>query len=278
VKRPAGRSTAASPGLDRPRLLFWLLLLAALNAFAGTALRIVPEHGLSYALFELFGISAIVWTALAASLALLRDAQPEPLRRADGAAAAAVIMVALLPVSTASAVSLAALGGWMIATAPGGTPIRRAGLIALAMTGPLLWGRVLLALFSGPLLAADTWLVGELTGAAQAGNILALSDGSGRIGIAPGCSSWQGMSLALLLWMTVNQWFGVPFGRRAVAVCLAALAATIAINVLRLGAMVRFPAHIQEIHHGWGWHLSMWTTLVAVAAICLWGARREAFR
>jgi exosortase/archaeosortase family protein len=271
-------TTAAAARLDRPRLLFWLVLLAALNAFAGPAVRIVPEHGLTYAIFELFGISAIVWVALAAALALLHGAPPEPLRAGDTALAAGVILVALAPVSTASALSLAALGAWMVATAPAGTAVRRAGLVALAMTGPLVWGRILLALFSGPMLAADTWLVGEVTGAAQTGNILALADGSGRLGIAPGCSSWQGMSLALLLWVVVNQWFEVPFGRRAILVCLAALAATVAINVARIGAMVRFPAYLEEIHHGWGWHLSMWTTLAAVAAICLWGARREAFR
>lgn len=264
--------------VDRPRLLFWLVLLAALNAFAGTAMRIVPEHGLAYAIFELFGISAIIWVGLAAALTLLRDAPAGRLRRGDRAVAAIVALVALVPVSTASALSLAALGTWMIATSPAGGPVRRAGLIVLAMTGPLFWGRVLLALFSGPLLIADTWLVGQVTGAAQTGNILALADGSDRIGVAPGCSSWQGMSLALLLWVTVNQWFQVPFGRRAVATCAAALAATVAINVLRIGAMVRFPAHIEEIHHGWGWHLSMWSTLVAVGAICVWGARREAFR
>jgi exosortase/archaeosortase family protein len=273
----AAGSPAPTATLDRPRLLFWLVLLASLNAFAGTALRIVPERGLAYALFELFGISAIVWVALAAAAILLRDAPGEPLRRGDGWVAAAVGLVAVLPVATASALALAGLGLWMTATGGHGGRVRRAGLIALAMSGPLLWGRLLLALFSGPLLAADTWLVGEVTGAQQGANVLALADGSGRLGIAPGCSSWQGMSLALLFWVTVNQWFEVPFGRRAALACVAALGATVAINVLRIGAMVRFPAYLEEIHHGWGWHVAMWATLLAVGAICLWGARREAF-
>ncbi|HEY1605300.1 MAG TPA: hypothetical protein VGF77_06850 [Allosphingosinicella sp.] len=278
MTRLAGIPAPASLALDRPRLFAWLVLLAALNAFAGIAVRIVPEHGFGYAMFELFGISAILWVALAASVALLRGAPAESLRRGDRPLAAAVAVVALLPISTASAFSLAALGAWMVATTAADAPIRRAGLIALAMTGPLVWGRLLLALFSGPLLAADTWLVAQLTGSVQAGNMLALADGSGRIAVAPGCSSWEGMSLALLLWVTVNQWFEVPFGRRALAACLAALAATVAINVVRIGAMVHFPAYLEEIHHGWGWHLSMWTTLLAVTALCLWGARREAFR
>jgi len=271
-------ASAAAP-LARPQLFFWLILVAALNGFAGTAMRIVPERGLTYALFELFGISAIVWVALAACLDVLRNAPAEPLRPGDRVVAAGVALAALAPMATASALALTGLGAWMIATARSGSSIRRAGTIALAMTATLLWGRLLLALFSGPMLAADSWLVGTLTGAPQAANLIALpvADGA-RIAVAPGCSSWQGMSLALLFWVTVNQYFRVPFGWRAAAWCALALAATVAINVLRIAAMVRFPAHIAEIHHGYGWHLAMWSTLVAVAAICLWGARREVFR
>lgn len=267
--------TGAAARLSRTGLFFWLVLLAALNAFAGPALRIVPEHGLAYAVFELFGISAIVWVAFAAALSLLRDGAEEPLRRGDRPVAALVAAVALTPVATASALSLTGLGLWMVLTSPPGSAARRAGVIALAITGTLIWGRLLLALFSGPLLAADGWLVGQLAGAAQTGNVIALADGSGRIAVAPGCSSWQGMSLAFLFWATINQYYRVPLGWRAAGWCLAALAATVAVNVLRIAAMVRFPAHLEEIHHGYGWHVSMWATLVAVVALCCWGARHE---
>jgi exosortase/archaeosortase family protein len=276
---PRFAPSMSEAGLSRPQLFFWLVLLAALNSFAGIAVRIVPEHGLAYAVFELFGISAIVWAALGACLALLREAPAEPPRRGDLWVAGAVVLVAIAPVATASALALTALGLWMIATgAPGSVP-RRAGTIALAMTASLLWGRLLLALFSGPMLAADSWLVGLATGSASAGNLIAvLGPGGARIAVAPGCSSWQGMSLALLLWVTVNQYFRVPFGWRALGWLALALAATVAINVLRIAAMVRFPAHIEEIHNGWGWHVAMWTTLLSVTAICLIGARREVFR
>lgn len=269
---------AASRPATRRLFLFWLVLLASLNAFAGIAIRIVPERGLTYAIFELFGISAIVWVAFAAALALLRgDPEEAPPSRLDWAAGGAIVLTALLPVATASAVALTGLAAWMIATAPAGSPVRKAGLIALAMTATLVWGRLFLALFSAPLLGADSWLVARLVGADQAGNTLAFLDGSGGLAVAPGCSSWQGMSLALLFWVTVNQWFGVRTSWRSAGWLLAALAATIAVNVLRIGAMVRFPEHLAEIHHGYGWHLSMWATLIAVAGLCIFGARREIF-
>lgn len=275
----AGAVPAASARPGRSGLFFWLVLIASLNAFAGVALRIVPEHGIVFALFELFGISAILWVALAAALALLRsDAEKAPITGPDRLVAAAVVAAALLPVAPASAAALTLLALWMIVRSPAGAAARKAGIVALSIAASLLWGRVALALLSRPLLAADSWLVGQLAGVRPVGNTLTFADGTGGIAVAPGCSSWTGMSLALVFWITVNQWFGVRFGWRPLGWCLLALAATIAVNVVRIGAMVHFPAYLEEIHVGYGWHLAMWTSLILVCSICLYGARREIFR
>jgi exosortase/archaeosortase family protein len=265
--------------LTRSALFSWLVPIATLNAFAGVALRAVPERGLAYALFELFGISAILWTALAAAVVLLRDDEPAtPIALPDRLVAAAVVVAALLPFAPASAAALTLLAAWMIIRSPAGSQARRAGAIAFAIAVSLLWGRVFLAMFSRPLLGIDSWLVGHLVGVRAVGNTLAFPDGSGGIVVAPGCSSWQGMSLALVFWVTVNQWFRVPFGWKPLGWCLLALAATIAVNIVRIGAMVHFPAQLNEIHHGYGWHLAMWSSLILVCATCLYGARREIFR
>lgn len=277
----ASRRTVATAGtpLSRPQLFSWLVALAALNAFAGIAVHTLLERGLAYSLFELFGISAILWLALAACIGLLNQApRTEAIRPGDWWVAALVALVALLPVAIASALALDLLAIHMIATGRPGSAERRAGIIALAMTGSLIWGRLLLALFSGPMLAVDSVLVGKVAATVQSANVLALSDGSGRLAIAPGCSSWQGMSLAFVFWATVNQWFRVPFGWRSAGWCAAALAATMAINVARISLMILYPAHLEEIHQGYGWHLSMWLTLAAVCFLCLCGARHEAFR
>src|SRR5687768_2284821 len=123
----ARRDAAAPAALSRSRLYFGLVLLAALNAFAGIAIRIVPERGLTYAIFELFGISAIVWVALAAALALLwSDEDQRPPSRLDLAIAAATLLVALLPVATASAAMLAIIAVHLIATSPAGSARRKA--------------------------------------------------------------------------------------------------------------------------------------------------------
>lgn len=265
--------------LTRSALFSWLVLIATLNAFAGVALRTVPERGLAYALFELFGISAILWTALVAAVTLLRgDGEAAAIAVSDRLVAAAVVVAALLPFAPASAAALTLLAVWMMFRSPAGSPESRAGAITLAIAVSLLWGRVFLAMFSRPLLGVDSWLVGHLVGVGAVGNTLAFADGKGGIVVAPGCSSWQGMSLALVFWVTVNQWFRVPFGWKPLGWCLLALAATIAVNIVRIGAMVHFPAQLDQIHHGYGWHLAMWSSLILVCAICLYGARREIFR
>lgn len=269
----------ALPRLDRNRLLLWLTAIATLNSFAGLAMRVGARFDLTHALLNLFGISAILWLALAAALALLHsEPSAQPTRPADYWMTALTVGVAFAPVGTASAVTLTVLGVYMIATEPGGSVVRRAGIICLAIAASVLWGRVVLAMFSRQLLPIDTWLVGELVGVRPVGNSLPFADGS-RAGIvvAPGCSSWQGMSLAILFWVIVNQWFEVRLSWRSLGWCAAALVATIAINIARIGAMVHFPDYLEEIHKGYGWDLAMWTSLAAVCAICLYGSRREVF-
>ena len=272
-----GPAASARP-LGRHLLFAGLFLLAALNSVAGQAIRSVEEQGWAAASASLFGISAVVWLALVAGSKILADApDAPPLRRSDSWAAAGVALVALLPMATASMVALTLLSLHAIFTAGAGTPLRRAGIVFLAMAGALLWGRLFLAAFSRPLLDIDAMFVAALIGAEQQGNLLWLASGGARLVVAPGCSSMQGMSLALLFWAVVNQSFSVRFGLGPALWCLAAIAATVAVNVVRIAAMLRFPEHLQAIHIGWGYHLSMWVTLALVAAICLYGARRELF-
>jgi exosortase/archaeosortase family protein len=273
-------ATIRRTDLGRSQLFFGVFLITTLNGFFGHALRAVEEAGLAAAAMNLFGVSAILWVALAAALALLSDrAERRPLIRGDLPVAALACLAALLPVATAASLALALVSLWVIATSPPRSPLRRAAIIFLAVTGALLWGRLMLATFSGPLLSADALFVAKLIGATHQGNTLWIGgDKWSGIVVAPGCSSMQGMSLALVFWATVNQYFDVRFGWRPALYCLAALAGTIAVNVLRIGAMLRWPEHLEEIHHGWGYHIAMWTTLVLVVAICLTGARRQVFR
>jgi exosortase/archaeosortase family protein len=272
----APRALASTVAATRAQLFFSIFLLATLNGFVGVAVRAVEQSGLAQAAANLFEISAILWVALAAGLAILWDDRDgTPLRRGDLAVAALLFAAALFPAPTASSAALAVAAGWAIFTSPAGSPLRRAGIIFLAITGALIWGRLMLAMFSRPLLDIDAWFVSQLLGSGHRGNLI-WSDGI-RLLVAPGCSSMQGMSLAIVFWATVNQFFEVRFDWRAVLACLAAVAATITVNVLRIGSMLNWPQHLGEIHHGWGAQVAKWAALILVVGICLYGARREIF-
>jgi exosortase/archaeosortase family protein len=272
----AGTSLLGAAPVTRSVLFLWVGAAAVANGFAGVAIRTWTERGAAYALFSLLGIGAVAWIAAAAALALLaRDRDDAAPNRGDWAIAGAVTLATLAPAAPASSVALTCLALYLIATSPRRSALSRSGMVWLALTGTLLWGRVLLALLSRPLLDIDAWLVGTAFGSRQSGNLISFVDGSGRIVVAPGCSSWQGLSIALLFWATVNQWFAVRFDRRALLTLLLALVATVAVNVLRIGAMIEFPRHLAEIHHGWGWHLAVWASLLLIGIICFAGARRE---
>ncbi|WP_166039698.1 hypothetical protein [Sphingosinicella sp. YJ22] len=274
----AASAEARLPAVSRASLFFGLFLLATLNAFVGLALRHLEGMGFVAAALNLFGVSAILWAALAAGLSIAREGDAtEPWRRGDALVAALVVAGALFPVPTASAVALTGASLWTVFTSAPGSPLRRSGLVFLAITGAVLWGRLLLALFSGPLLALDAVFVAGSLGVEHVGNTLWSTDRATRLIVAPGCSSMQGMSLAIVFWATVNQLFRVPFSWGAVAWCAAALAATVAVNVVRIGAMLSFPDHLEALHNGWGYSLFNWLTLVLVVAIVLFGARREVF-
>ena len=271
---PAARAS----GLDRTSLFFWLFLIAALNAFAGLALTSIATAGWAGAALNLFGVSAILWLALVAGLQLIRAA-PEgaSATRRDWLVAGAGLFAIFLPSATISSAALTLFALYALVTGVPASPLRRAAIIFLAVSGATLWGRLILAAFSHPLLDLDAFLVSRIAGVAQEGNLVAFADGSGTMAVAPGCSSLQGISLALVFWATVNQWFEVPIGRRSLAWLGAAVAATVAVNVLRIVALAHFPERFDSIHGGLGWHVAAWTTMILVAAICVYGARREIF-
>lgn len=271
------RSVAGGTAIGRPALFFWLFLIATSNKMLALVEASIADQGWAHATFNLFGISAILWLALAAGLARLRSAQPEQLYPTDFAVAALTIAAAILPIYSASGIALTLAAGYAIVTSLPGSELRRAAIIFLAMTSSLMWGPLILGFFNGPILGVDAWLVSHFAGARQAGNQLDFIGSTNAFVIAPGCSSFHGMSLALVFWATINQWFRVRFAWQSLVWILAALAATVTVNVLRIGAIARFPDHFDAIHTGWGAQLAAWTTLLLVVGICLYGARRDVF-
>jgi exosortase/archaeosortase family protein len=271
------QAVAARTAIGRPVLFFWLFLTAAANKMLALVEASITDQGWVSSAFNLFGISAILWLALMAGLSILRSAPPEPVRRIDVPVAALTICAAILPIYSASGIDLTLAASYAIGTSRPRSELRRAAIIFIAMTSTLMWGPLILGFFNGPILGVDAWLVSHFIGAPQAGNQIQFIGRPEAFVIAPGCSSFHGMSLALVFWATVNQWFRVRLAWQSFGWVAAALAATVAVNVMRIGAIARFPDHFDAIHTGWGAQLAAWTTLFLVVAICLYGARRDVF-
>lgn len=264
-------------GISRQRLFFWVFLTLAANSVAGLMIRALAESGIAGSILSTFGISVIVWTALIAGLALLVPEDGQDATPVDMAAAIGASLVALAPIANISSVGMTVFAAYAIWSSDVESGVRRAGAIFLAVTAHLIWGRLFLGLFSRELLFLDAFFVTHLAGSVQVGNTIPFKGHSGFI-VAPGCSSLQGISLAIVFWVMINQWFAMRTTVRSLMWCGFALLAAFAINIIRLSALVHFPLYFDQIHIGWGAQLASFATMIAIVGVVLWGARREVFQ
>lgn len=269
--RPAGaipgRPIVFSRRLDRSAAFAAAGVLAALNAQAAQILSALHYNSTIDSIMGLAGISAVVWTAMYAALRIGLDQSDGRLRGADAAILSAVIALSFLPVSLAAKFGLLLCGIYLfISSAPSGSS-RRVALILLALTGPLLWGRLLLQLFAVPILSLDARLVGLVTGTEVAGNTVRFGGQHGRMLIGDACSSVHNISLALVLWTTAAVLFRIRIDRRYLAVGALMMIWMFLLNIARLATIGLRPEDYIYLHNGAGAAMFGWAGLIGVAAI-----------
>lgn len=227
------------------------------------------------AALNLFDISAVVWLAIIACLALLwnsrNNAAPE---RKDWVLTAFIICVSLLPSPAISGAMLSLLGLWGLMASPPGAPLGRASAILISLSTFLLWGRVFLALGAGPMLAADAQFLSWISGLSASGNIVTASDGSTFV-IAPGCSSLHSISLAIILWVTAIAWFARPVTMRLLGFLTLAVVASVLVNAVRLALIGWNPQSFDYWHIGDGAAMIGWAALIVMTGIIYTGMKYE---
>lgn len=274
----ATRTLAPPWAVDRAMLAAFCGILAGLNAISAPLIESVRLNGLLYAMVSLAGISAGIWFAFAGCYLIAReDGPPEPARRADLIVAAGMFAAALLPFGEVSSFAILASGLFHVATSRSGSRTRRVGIVLLAITGTLIWGRVVLALFSPILLPLDGALVGTLAGTGSTHNVVSFANGQQFV-IGKGCSSVHNLTFSVLLWGTLTQMLALPITRRLVAVCLVAMAGTGMVNVCRLATIALNPEYYNYLHGGDGGVMFGWASMLVAAAIVGAGAYVEARR
>jgi exosortase/archaeosortase family protein len=257
---------------------FFALLfgVAIVNSLAPRISGALAE-GFYTALFSLLGVNAALWLALYAIFrTALDDGVAGPLRRADFYVAALVLICSLVPVVAVASVGLFLAALYLLRTTAPGTPPRKLALIALAASGPLLWGPTCLALLGPEITRLEALIISAGTGLPAQGNVYRSFDGSASFIVAGSCSALANISIALLLLVVLTQLLDIPLSRRLVPVALAAVAVTVCANVGRLAALGMWPAHYHYLHEGGGRELAAWTSLILTGAVIGIGLYRVA--
>jgi exosortase/archaeosortase family protein len=269
--------------MNRDQFFCGLLILAAANGLVNPVMTSVVTEGWPNALLGSFGVSVMVPIACFAASALLhRSRLGEAITIPDAVIASVVLSLTILPLARFSWLALTVLSLYMLSVAPAGSPRQRGACIALAVTGPTLWGPTLMEVFGPPILKADAILVSTLIGTDRVGNIFSGaigSDGSPtHFAIYPACSSLHGMSIAVLAWITISNTLGSAWSARYLVCGLLAVVSVLAVNVSRLSLIGLFPAYFSTIHGSPGNEIAGWLSLTLIVAISLFGIGREALR
>jgi len=267
----------SQPALGRRGDLFSMVaVLGFVNGIAHrTMLALTTDPARS--LEDAFGISAVVWIALVASIVLFRTGPSAPIGSRDVKLFFAALLIFVLPVAPLSWVALSAFAVYVIATSPAGSTDARAGAIVLGLTVPLFWSRLLFTLMSDTILRIDAAMAAFIIGTGRVGNAVAFRDGWGYFWIAPGCSSISNISLAVLTWLLVTRAF-YPDRRPSVRYCFYAALAVVAVNVARISYTGLARPNYDIVHSGIGNTLSGIVALFAMFAVCIHGARRAPMR
>jgi exosortase/archaeosortase family protein len=250
-------------------------VLAALNAQADHIIMDLSWQSPVDALLNLGGISAVIWAAMLAAWKIGSESGERLRGTRDFVVLAIVILFSFLPISYAAQAGLLLCAVYLLATSGHGQNAeRRSALVLLALTGPLIWGRLILRLFEAPILSLDAHIVGAAIGSSVNGNIVRFADGSGRFIVGDPCSSVHNMSLAIVLWTTAAMLFRIRIDRQYILVGIAMAAAMFALNVVRLSMLGIFPAHFDYLHDGGGAVLFGWVGLIAAAFLAGFGVIR----
>jgi hypothetical protein len=253
-------------------------VLAALNAQADQITNALRYQSAAEAMAGLAGISAVIWIAMYAAMKIGFEHEPDRLRGWDVSVLSGVVGLSFLPISYAAQAGLLLCALYLFATSRPGGPSRRVALILLALTGPLLWGRILLQAFAAPILAVDAHLVGSVIGTAVDGNTVHFVSGNVRMLIGGPCSSVHNMSLAIVLWTTAAALFSVRIDISYAAIGVVMVGWMFALNVARLASIGLFLGQFQFLHVGAGAVLFGWAALIGAGLLAGMGVARAADR
>jgi hypothetical protein len=273
---PARALTAAEGGFNCPQLYAATIALVALNAVAAKVLQAFVESPPAGVLIGGLGANWTFWLALASCLRLAWTEAASPIRPVDRLLCGGVALCALVPIPQLSSLAATGLSLAILFDRQQGVRLKAAAIVLLAITVQILWSRILMLFFLGPVTSFDAHAVSFLIQRPVHGADVDFADGSRhRLSILAGCTSVQNASAALALFTAVVR--GVrPAPRLSEAAIFAAVFATVvAINLIRLVMMTQSLTMYHLVHDGPGWNTTEAIITAAALAWALWTVRRE---
>src|SRR5690242_4429240 len=131
--------------LARNQFFAGLYILGCANGLGGNVVRSLGSGNWTGGIDQ---ISAIVWFALVAGISLLLGESKDELKRGDLAVGAIFLVFVAAPASEINWVGVTGLSFYILLFANTDPARRRAALILLALTVPMVWSPLLFAFFS----------------------------------------------------------------------------------------------------------------------------------
>lgn len=275
-QQASGLALARSRDLSRPLLFGGLVAIGLANGMSENISAALDEGGIFSAVLNTFDISVFVWLAMSAGLLLVAHSPSTRPDRADWALVAATGVAILVPVPALSWLAVTALALILLARSAPGSTLWRGASILLAVTIPMFWARIVMSLFNDAILTADATLTALAVGSQRVGNMVPFADGSGAMWIAPGCSSFTNLSLAILAFVTLvnvtsGKWSPATLGLGVLTCVLVVI-----VNVTRISLIGYYPDQFNLIHGPVGASIANWLTTLLIMAVGWYTVRHDA--
>lgn len=270
-------SPTGSATLSRRRLFVFTIGILVANAVATKVIHAVALLGPAQAGLSGLGLSWAFWLSFALCVRLALIEEDRAAGPWDLWVCGASLVAALVPVSPVSGVACTALAGFILLDRTQGVYQKAAAMVLLAISVQLLWSRLAMLFFVGPVADLDAHVVGLIIQRPVHGNMVEFADGSHRLSILEACTSVQNASVALMLFVAIVRTFR-PKPKVSELYFLAGLfISVVVVNIIRLTLMAQSIEMFHLVHGDIGWPVI--NAIITVIGL-LWAVlsvRREVF-
>ena len=260
----------------RQNYISGVYFFAFMNGVSEIVYRSIHSNGLAGAIGGTFGLSVIVYVCFFLIIQSIMVECDDRLTSLDIKVLAGVVCLALVPNPYLSWIGITLLAFYERRTSEIGSARRRSANLMFGMTVPMFWGKIVFALLGSWILRGDALLVSLIARSASVGNVVTLPQAAGYLWIAPACSSFANVSLAVLCWVMFTEYSGRLRSADDYVACFFACVNVVLVNVARIGMIALRPDLFEVVHGPIGATIASWLTAIVILATLYFGVKRDA--